>query len=986
MKKLLLLVVVMQFYMITAFAFSGAGSGTQNDPYRIFNADQLDEIRNNSGAVYQLEADIDLSSWIEENNPSQGWNPIPTFSGVLLGNNHSITNLVINRKTSNGVGLFSELGLSAKVSNLYIVDAKITANNNVGCLSGVCEPSSYYGSSYITIENVNIINCLITGGDNIGLLVGNTHYTIININECYTYGSASGSSNIGGLVGYATLGKSTFYKCNSNVNISGTTVGGICGLGDGQILSCAVYGNIIGENIAGGIMGTTNSNSTLSQCISACKLIKGARVGGISESFSSIKYCFCVSDILEGMESVYRITRYGGSSTMNNYAWVKTKMILNGKELDQPVDSEDNGINLGLSALKRKSTYSGVGWDFDNDWDIIETESFPFFKNQTSTPTINTPIVSGQTVISGTSASDAKIEVRVNGKLYQTVADGNNWSLTVERLHSADNIEVITYKDQLMPSVLVDCVVSPHGAGTEEDPYKIYEVNDLLYCSNTGYFELMNDIDLSDWIENNSKTNGWIGLDGRSLNSMNGNGYTISGLWSDHPDANVGLFKELGENSLIEALNIVVDNKGLHGTENTGVIVGNNRGRISQCSVRGGDISNENLGYAGGIAGTSYGIIENCAIKNNVEANYAAGVVGRNYGIVKNSLTFGNISGNKTAGIIGINISEEAKVINCVVLNAHISGKNTALRIVGNLSNGAPVPDMNNYASESVVLTLNGIKQKISEDPVNGKTLTESECKDKTIYESMGWNFDKIWDIDNGYTYPFLQQDKILATSLTLNVDNWEAKVGEKKQLEVAITPSNVTNNTVIWSSDNPKIVSVDENGLVTALEVGNAQVYAKTTDGSNLEVSCNISVENNIILVESLTLDPEVYSGMIGDTFTIKAEVLPENASDKTIEWFSSDEEMAIVDNKGTVTILNIGDCIITARTKDGSNISAECFLTCLSGINSILSSENEIFDVFNTQGIKVLSGKGITLINNLTPGTYFIRKGHTCTKIIIK
>ncbi len=69
MKKHLISFFIMHFCMISAFAFSGAGSGTENDPYRIFNADQLNELRYDTEAVYQLEADIDLSSWIEENNP-----------------------------------------------------------------------------------------------------------------------------------------------------------------------------------------------------------------------------------------------------------------------------------------------------------------------------------------------------------------------------------------------------------------------------------------------------------------------------------------------------------------------------------------------------------------------------------------------------------------------------------------------------------------------------------------------------------------------------------------------------------------------------------------------------------------------------------------------------------------------------------------------------------------------------------------------------
>lgn len=908
MKKHLISFFIMHFCMISAFAFSGAGSGTKNDPYRIFNADQLNEIRYDTEAVYQLEADIDLSSWIEENNPSQGWNPIPGFSGELRGNNHSISNLVINRKTTDKVGLFSDMNVPhSRISDISIINAIINGQNNVGCLMG--KTNYFSGNNYfdIQIENINIINCSVNGINNIGLLAGYTDkYT--SISDCFANGYAEGNDYVGGIIGYIWGYHSSqpISKCNANVHIKGNNnVGGICGYADmgSKIQLCSVYGNIIGSGNCGGISGNQNS-SDISQCISACTLIKGSDIAGITGEqgrYCSISSCFCVSNTLEGLKSVYRIgAPYTTITFSNNYAWTLTKMILNGEVLGQPEDSNQNGTNIGLSALKRKSTYAGVGWDFENDWDIIETESFPFFKNQTPTPTINTPIVCGQTVISGQCATDAKIELRINGTLYQTIANGNNWSVNVPNLHSGDKVEVITYIDQLMPSVMAECNVTPQGEGTALDPYKIYESNDLLYISEGGHFELMNDIDLSEWITANSETDGWIGIDGRSLISLDGNGHTISGLWSNlRENTNVGLFSELGENSTVKSLNIVVSDKGLTGNQNTGVIAGTNRGRITQCAVSGGGVVC--YGDAGAIAGISYGVIDNCSANNDVKSynTTAAGIVGRNFGIVKNSLASGNIKGDKAAGIAGINSSSDAQILNCVVLNSDISGLSSALRIVSGLSDGASVPSMNNYASESVHISLNGINQNISEDPVNGKTLTASECKDRAIYESMGWDFNEIWGIDNGYSYPYLQYNKIPVTALTLNILNRDA---------------------------------------------------------------------------------------VIGDTFTINAEILPENATNKTIDWSSSNENIASVDSNGNVTILNVGNCVITASSTDGSDISSECHITATAGIDSVLYTEDGNFEVFNAQGIKVLSGSDIDSIKQLQPGIYIIRNGHDCTKIIIQ
>lgn len=986
MSKQLLLVVVMLNCVIPGFAFSGAGSGTASDPYRIFNAGQLNEIRNATSACYQLEADIDLTSWIEENNPAQGWNPISDFSGTLNGNNHSISNLRINRKNTDNVGLFSSLK-GCNISNLYIINAEIIGNNNVGCLSGTTTKGYYNGRGYI--DNIRIIDCVIHSVNNAGILVGATNGTTIT--NCYVYGEVVGNNYIGGIVGYGGYNDIEILKCNSNVSIKGNDyLGGICGIAENalsnqKIQTCSAYGNIIGNGYTGGILGS-GIPETFSQCLSACNYIKGEKVGGIfsNEWAVSISSCFSINNLLEGSSNVYRIGPCR-SDSKNNYAWVLTKMIVDGEELGQPDDSDYNGISIGLTALKQKSTYSGVGWDFDNDWDINETESFPFFKNQTPTPTINTPLFSGQTVISGQSADDAKIEVRVNGVLYQTVADGNNWSVDVAELHSCDKVVVITYKDQLMPSVMVDCTVCPVGEGSESDPYKVYEANDLLYCSNSGYFELMNNIDLTDWIEANSNTNGWIGIDGRNLISLNGNGHTITGLWADLSDSNMGLFSELGKNSIIKSLNVVVADKGLKGSGNSGVIAGINNGTIARCSVSGGAINNNSMGNAGGIAGTSYGIIEDCTTKNDIDAGYAAGIVGKNYGVIQNTLATGKISGETCAGIVGTNVTSEAQVQNCVALNSLISGTKSALRIVAGISDGAPVPSMNNFASELIKLTLNGMPQDVSEDPVNGKTLTAEECKDKSTYESMGWDFNEIWGIADGYSFPYLKHNKISVTSLTLNVMDWEGKIGETNQLVATVSPGDATNNTLTWSVDNPEIASVDDNGLVKALAVGATQVHVKTTDGSNLEVSCNITVKTNVVLVTSLSLDPEVFSGEIGDTFTIKPVILPENATDKTVSWNSSNENIAFVDNRGNVSILSEGVCVITAVTVDGSDLSAECIITSTCGIDEMLSEGTECIEVYNIQGILLLKDVDMNALKKLPSGIYILRQGRKYNKIRI-
>lgn len=77
MKRLLLIWALFLCSLTAAFAqFSGSGSGTKDDPYLIFYAEQLNQMRNFLGkdsVYFKLMSDIDLTNWIEENNPEQGW-------------------------------------------------------------------------------------------------------------------------------------------------------------------------------------------------------------------------------------------------------------------------------------------------------------------------------------------------------------------------------------------------------------------------------------------------------------------------------------------------------------------------------------------------------------------------------------------------------------------------------------------------------------------------------------------------------------------------------------------------------------------------------------------------------------------------------------------------------------------------------------------------------------------------------------------------
>ena len=90
-------------------------------------------------------------------------------------------------------------------------------------------------------------------------------------------------------------------------------------------------------------------------------------------------------------------------------------------------------------------------------------------------------------------------------------------------------------------------------------------------------------------------------------------------------------------------------------------------------------------------------------------------------------------------------------------------------------------------------------------------------------------------------------QNEILATSISLNQSQLSLQVGNTSQLIATVLPDSATNTSVTWLSNAPSVASVDENGLVTALAVGNATITATTTDGSNLSASCGVTVTEDL-------------------------------------------------------------------------------------------------------------------------------------------
>lgn len=158
--------------------------------------------------------------------------------------------------------------------------------------------------------------------------------------------------------------------------------------------------------------------------------------------------------------------------------------------------------------------------------------------------------------------------------------------------------------------------------------------------------------------------------------------------------------------------------------------------------------------------------------------------------------------------------------------------------------------------------------------------------------------------------------------------------VGEEKQLTTAITPEGLEGVTYTWTSEDASIAAVDASGKVTALAAGTTKitVEAAGADGKGTATDwCTVEVTQEEVAVTEITLDQTSMELTAGAQGQLTATVTPENATDKTVTWASSDEKVATVAD-GKVTAVAEGKAQITASC---GGKSAVCTVTVKAGEN---------------------------------------------------
>jgi hypothetical protein len=317
------------------------GSGTQDDPYRVSTAEQLNLI-----GLFTCEWD---KHFILVNNVNLAeytgtqFNIIGTyetkFTGIFDGNDHKVWNFTWTSTGESSVGLF-------------------------GCVGGQVKN--------LTMENVNVN---VGTGMYVGGLVGINSGTITN---CYSTGSVTGSRSVGGLVGYNYSYSGTITNCYStgSVSVTGWSVGGLVGYNEwGTITNCYSTGSVTGGNYVGGLVGNNDYYGTITNCYSTGSVSgTGDVVGGLvgingRYSYGTITNCYSTGSV-SGGDSVGGLVGETWGGTVTASFWDKDT---------SGQTTSAGGIPKTTVEMKTKSTFTDApaGWDFVNIWDICEATNYP---------------------------------------------------------------------------------------------------------------------------------------------------------------------------------------------------------------------------------------------------------------------------------------------------------------------------------------------------------------------------------------------------------------------------------------------------------------------------------------------------------------------------------------------------------------------------------------------------------------------------------
>lgn len=265
--------------------------------------------------------------------------------------------------------------------------------------------------------------------------------------------------------------------------------------------------------------------------------------------------------------------------------------------------------------------------------------------------------------------------------------------------------------------------------------------------------------------------------------------------------------------------------------------------------------------------------------------------------------------------------------------------------------------------------------------PPTGAEFSEKAYKNSTLYVPEGSK--NAYELAEGWKEfsNIVEGNYIPVESFKIEQEAVELPIDGTLQLTVLIEPENATPSDIEWKSSNEKVVVVSESGFISGVSEGSATVTAVMGD---FTATCEVTIYIPIIEAEKVVLNLDKVELNIGETVQLEATILPEDTTDKTHEWESSNEEVAIVDDSGLVIAIGEGTAIITVTCGEAS---AQCEITVIeeNGVENIFANPNSSISIYSTDGIIIKKEAKVEDLKTLVKGIYIIVSGKDRYKISI-
>ncbi|MHC4532585.1 MAG: GLUG motif-containing protein, partial [Planctomycetota bacterium] len=710
----------------SAQAKYGGGSGTAEDPYLIYTAEQMNTIglhEEDWDKHFKLMADIDLRDYTGTDfniiGDYRGWSDSKPFMGVFDGNGKRISNFNYTSTDRSYIGLFGYVdGFFAEIKDLGLIDPNVDAGTGgiVGSLAGSAEKG--------IITNCYVEGCTVSGSGAVGGLVGENGsvWDIFNsttLTNCSSTGTVSGFQHVGGLVGDNEGG--TIINCTSSASVGRTTllggvtpIGGLVGSSFGTIVDSYATGDVSGNDTAGGLVG--ENSGTITNCYATGNVLGSTKIGGLVgflEYEATITNCYSTGRVLGHLHIGGLVGLNWGGTTTNSYWDIETS----------GQTTSEGGTGKTTAEMQKSTIFMEAGWDLAGQpdgphdiWAIPIGGGYPILCWQISPPPA-LPKFSG-----GTGEPDDPYLISTAEELNSI---GHNPKLMRSHFKLINDIDLGSIDFYIIGS-------------------ELYPFGGVLNCygkkiSNFTFTSIEQDI---------------VGLFGYV------DGATIKNLGLINPNVDAGMGIAVGslaghlESGLIDTC--YVKGGSVSGNEWVGGLTGSNQyATLTKCFTKDINISGTE-DYIGGLIGGSVGRITQCYSSGcNVSGRAAiGGLVGANGGEIYDCYATDSLIGTRyqVGGLVGL----QGYIYYGTIANCYATCNVLGFQYVGGLVGE------NEFGTITSSFWDTQTSRQPTSDGGTGKTTAQMQMA--STFTDIGWDFlgeiengiEDIWRIDEGQDYPRL--------------------------------------------------------------------------------------------------------------------------------------------------------------------------------------------------------------------------------------